>query len=69
MKVLVVGSGGREHTIAWRLAESSLVDEVICLPGNGGTATEKKCKNIDPKDNPLLQSLSLNDAAVNVALS
>ena len=69
MKVLVVGSGGREHTIAWRLAESSLVDEVICLPGNGGTATEKKCKNIDPKDNPLLQSLSLNEAAVNVALS
>jgi len=69
MKVLVVGSGGREHTIAWRLAESSLVDEVICLPGNGGTATEKKCKNIDPKDNPVLQSLSLNEAAVNVALS
>lgn len=46
VKVIVVGSGGREHTIAWKLAQSSSIDEVICVPGNGGTATEKKCRNI-----------------------
>ena len=69
MKVLVIGSGGREHTIAWRLAQSNRVSEVICVPGNGGTAHEAKCKNIDPKENPALQNLSLNEAAVSVALS
>lgn len=49
VKVIVVGSGGREHTIAWKLAKSSSVDEVICVPGNGGTANENKCRNIDLK--------------------
>ena len=68
MKVLVIGSGGREHTIAWKLAQSNRVSEVICVPGNGGTAHEAKCRNIDPKDTPSLQNLSLNDAAVSIAL-
>ena len=48
MKVIVVGNGGREHTIAWKLAQSSKVEEVICAPGNGGTALEAKCRNIAP---------------------
>jgi len=38
MKVLVVGSGGREHCLAWKISQSSLVDELYCAPGNGGTA-------------------------------
>ena len=38
MKVMVIGSGGREHTISWKLAQSSLIEEVVCVPGNGGTA-------------------------------
>ena len=67
MKVLVIGSGGREHTIAWRLALSNRIDEVICVPGNGGTATESKCRNINPKDDPALEKLSLNEAAVKIA--
>lgn len=46
MKTIVIGSGGREHAIAWALASSHLVDEVVCIPGNGGTATEAKCRNI-----------------------
>lgn len=49
MNVIVVGNGGREHTIAWKIAQSSKVENVICVPGNGGTANESKCKNIDPK--------------------
>ena len=67
MKVLVIGSGGREHTIAWRLAQSNLVDEVICVPGNGGTAHEAKCRNVDPKANPATESISFNEAACFIA--
>ncbi len=50
MKILVVGSGGREHAICWKLAQSPLVTEVICVPGNGGTAFEEKCRNIVPEN-------------------
>ncbi len=50
MKVLVVGNGGREHAIAWKLAESKNVKEVVCVPGNGGTAYEDKCINIAPEN-------------------
>lgn len=69
MKVLVIGNGGREHTIAWRLAQSNLIEDVICVPGNGGTAVESKCRNIDPKDSPALANLSRNEVAVSVAKS
>jgi len=50
--VLVVGGGGREHAIAWKLAQSTAVTEIFCAPGNGGTARTAKCKNIavDPAD-------------------
>ena len=50
MNIVVVGSGGREHTICWKLAQSSLVDKIIVVPGNGGTALESKCVNVNPKD-------------------
>ena len=50
MNIIVVGSGGREHTICWKLAQSSLVDKVIVVPGNGGTAYEEKCQNVNPKE-------------------
>jgi phosphoribosylamine--glycine ligase len=46
MRVLVVGSGGREHAIAWALSQSPQVKQIFCIPGNGGTATLDKCKNI-----------------------
>ncbi|PZD73461.1 Phosphoribosylamine--glycine ligase [Acaryochloris thomasi RCC1774] len=46
MKILVVGSGGREHALAWKLLQSSRVNQVFCLPGNGGTAALKNCENL-----------------------
>ena len=45
MKILVIGSGGREHALAWKLAQSPRVSEVIVAPGNAGTATEARCRN------------------------
>ncbi|MES2403427.1 MAG: phosphoribosylamine--glycine ligase [Pseudomonadota bacterium] len=47
MKILVIGSGGREHALAWKLAQSPRVDEVIVAPGNAGTAREPRVRNAD----------------------
>jgi phosphoribosylamine--glycine ligase len=47
MKVLIVGSGGREHAMAWKCATASRVTEVLVAPGNAGTATEPKVRNVD----------------------
>ncbi len=46
MKVLIVGSGGREHALAWKCAQSSRVTEVLVAPGNEGTAREPKLRNV-----------------------
>jgi len=47
MKILVIGSGGREHALAWKLAQSSRVEQVLVAPGNGGTAREPGVENVD----------------------
>ena len=46
MNVLIVGSGGREHAIAWSVAKSSRVDKIYCAPGNGGIGQYAECVNI-----------------------
>lgn len=46
MKVLIVGSGGREHAIAWSVSQSEQVDKIYCAPGNGGIAQIAECVNI-----------------------
>jgi phosphoribosylamine--glycine ligase len=46
LKVLIVGSGGREHALAWKTAQSPLVSEVLVAPGNAGTATEPRVRNV-----------------------
>lgn len=45
-RVLIVGGGGREHAIAWKLASSARVDEILVAPGNAGTAHEDRCRNV-----------------------
>ena len=50
MKILVVGSGGREHALAWKLAQSERIQTVYVAPGNGGTALDSRLKNIDISD-------------------
>ena len=47
MKILIIGSGGREHALAWKCSQSGDVSEVLVAPGNAGTATESKCRNVD----------------------
>lgn len=46
MKVLIIGSGGREHALAWKAAQSETVEKVFVAPGNAGTATEAKLENV-----------------------
>ena len=46
MNVLIIGSGGREHALAWKVAQDKRVEKVFVAPGNAGTATEAKCENV-----------------------
>ncbi|MDE6616641.1 MAG: phosphoribosylamine--glycine ligase, partial [Lachnospiraceae bacterium] len=46
MKVLIVGSGGREHAIAYSVSKSKRADKIYCAPGNGGIAGIAECVNI-----------------------
>ncbi|MEG0306535.1 MAG: phosphoribosylamine--glycine ligase [Clostridium sp.] len=62
MKILVVGNGGREHAIAWKLSESEKVSKIYCAPGNGGTFMEKKCENVNIIDNDELLKFALNNS-------
>jgi len=64
MKVLIIGSGGREHALAWKAAQSPLVNQVIVAPGNAGTALENNIENIDisGEDIPALLTYAKNNA-------
>jgi len=54
MKILVVGGGGREHAICWKLAQSPLVEKIYCVPGNAGIASVAECINIPVEDSARL---------------
>ena len=50
MRVLVVGSGGREHALVWKLSQSPKVEKMYCAPGNAGIAQIAECVNIKAED-------------------
>ncbi|VAW50613.1 Phosphoribosylamine--glycine ligase [hydrothermal vent metagenome] len=64
MKVLIIGSGGREHALAWKAVQSPLVNQVIVAPGNAGTALENNIKNVDinGEDIPALLAYAKNES-------
>ena len=62
MKVLVVGGGGREHALCWKLAGSDSVEEVLCAPGNGGIGRHARCVPVDAADVDGLVALAKNEA-------
>ena len=66
MKVLVIGNGGREHALAWKLAQSARVQLVYVAPGNGGTASERNLRNLPITD---LNALAEFAAAEKIALT
>ena len=50
MKILVIGSGGREHALVWKIAQSKLTDKIFCAPGNGGISQQAECIDIKAED-------------------
>lgn len=63
MKILIIGSGGREHAIAWKALQSKKIEHVFVAPGNAGTHLEARCSNltIDPADHAALISFAQNN--------
>lgn len=61
MKILIIGSGGREHALALKLSKSKRVSKIFCAPGNGGTASIAENVNISPNDIDLLLNFALNN--------
>src|ERR1700682_2326338 len=58
MKILVIGGGGREHALVWKLKQSPRVEKIWCAPGNGGIEAEAECVPADPADVPALVALA-----------
>ena len=61
MKILVVGSGGREHALAWKLAQSKRIQTVMAAPGNGGTALDPHIRNVPVSDPDQLAELAMSE--------
>ena len=57
VKILVLGSGGREHALCWKIAASPLVTKLWCAPGNGGIVDDAECVAIDIADHPAVIAL------------
>ena len=61
MRILVVGSGGREHALVWKIVQSKLVDKIFCAPGNGGIAQIAECIDIKADDDCALVEFALKE--------
>jgi phosphoribosylamine--glycine ligase len=57
MNILIIGSGGREHALAWKMAASPLTDKLYCAPGNAGIAQEAECVPLDTGDHAAVIAL------------
>ncbi len=66
MKVLVIGSGGREHSLVWKLKQSPQVERIFCAPGNAGIGNIAKCIDIEPED---IQNLALLAQEAHISLT
>jgi phosphoribosylamine--glycine ligase len=62
MNILVIGGGGREHALAWKIAQSNKVQKVFVAPGNGGTARDKRLDNVDITDVKALREFAQSNA-------
>ena len=64
MNILVLGNGGREHALAWKIAQDDKVAKVFVAPGNAGSATENKCENValNILDNAAIIDFAKNNA-------
>ncbi|MGH9863439.1 MAG: phosphoribosylamine--glycine ligase N-terminal domain-containing protein, partial [Candidatus Acidiferrales bacterium] len=58
MKVLIIGSGGREHALAWKLKQSPQVEKLVCAPGNAGMAELAECRAVEVKNVAALAELA-----------
>ena len=58
MKILLIGGGGREHALAWKLKQSARVEKIWCAPGNGGIAGDAECVAVDAGDVAALIALA-----------
>lgn len=61
MRVLVLGSGGREHALVWKLQASPLVDDIFCIPGNAGISQISKCENLSLSHFPKIENFILDN--------
>ena len=71
LNVLVVGGGGREHALTWRISQSPRCDRVFCIPGNAGTAKENKVgnkveedKRVNPAEHGMLTWITMMDGCM-----
>ncbi|MBC7579415.1 MAG: phosphoribosylamine--glycine ligase, partial [Tardiphaga sp.] len=62
MNILLLGSGGREHALAWKLSSSPLVTKLWCAPGNAGIAQEAECVALDTADHAAVISFCRDNA-------
>ena len=61
LTVLIVGGGGREHALAWKIAQSPRVDKLFCAPGNAGIAEVAECVSIAPEDIQSLKNFAVKN--------
>lgn len=64
LRVLIIGAGGREHALAWKIAKSPILEHTYVCPGNAGTSQEPKTSNVDnisPDDFPALVAFALKN--------